>query len=132
MATLKRTRPSVSPAPVAATAQVVLITEAKAQRRVLGKKLVLPASIKLPIEGDRTDYRKVVERYMTKVRNPKSAIRAKCVECSGGSLREVAECAVHTCALYLFRTGVNPFHKKTIDRLNGESPETGEDEGEDE
>jgi hypothetical protein len=37
------------------------------------------------------------------------AIRAKCLECSGGSHTEVADCLVKTCALYPFRMGRNPW-----------------------
>lgn len=58
-----------------------------------------------------------IQRYKSKVRNPLTAIRAKCVECSGGSLKEVAECQVKTCALIPFRMGINPFNKKTRERM---------------
>lgn len=37
------------------------------------------------------------------------AIRAKCLDCSGGSRAEVADCHVHNCALYSFRLGSNPW-----------------------
>jgi hypothetical protein len=37
------------------------------------------------------------------------AIRAKCLDCSGGSRAEVADCLVHNCALYSFRFGSNPW-----------------------
>ena len=37
------------------------------------------------------------------------AIRAKCLDCSGGSHAEVADCLVKTCALYPFRMGRNPW-----------------------
>ena len=37
------------------------------------------------------------------------AIRAKCLDCSGGSHPEVADCLVKTCALYPFRIGRNPW-----------------------
>jgi hypothetical protein len=37
------------------------------------------------------------------------AIRAKCLDCSGGSHTEVADCLVKTCALYPFRMGRNPW-----------------------
>lgn len=72
-----------------------------------------------------------IKRYKDKVKNPKSAIRAKCVECSGGSLKEVAECRVSKCALYPFRMGENPFHKKTLERLArgaGEDPSEQDDD----
>ena len=37
------------------------------------------------------------------------AIRAKCLDCSGGSHAEVADCRVRSCALYPFRMGKNPW-----------------------
>ena len=53
-----------------------------------------------------------IRRYAEKIKNPMTAIRAKCVECSGGSLKEVAECRVPACALHPFRMGKNPLRKK--------------------
>lgn len=41
------------------------------------------------------------------------AIRAKCIDCSGGSLAEVRECTVD-CPLYHFRMGTDPM--RAIDR----------------
>lgn len=73
-----------------------------------------------------------IKRYAEKVKNPRTAIRAKCVECSGGSLKEVNECRVTTCALHPFRMGVNPFNKKTRMRLAREHGDTDYDEDQDE
>ncbi len=39
------------------------------------------------------------------------AIRAKCLDCSGGSHAEVADCLVKSCALYPFRMGRNPWRE---------------------
>lgn len=39
---------------------------------------------------------------------PMRAIRAKCVDCSGGSTLEVKECPVKDCSLFIFRLGKNP------------------------
>lgn len=44
--------------------------------------------------------------------NPVKAIRKKCLECSGGSSREVERCQIKDCALYPFRFGRNPFRAK--------------------
>lgn len=85
-----------------------------------------------------TDFVAIIERYKSKVRNPKTAIRAKCVECSGGSLKEVSMCRVFKCALYPFRMGENPFHLKTIKRLAAsgdeipDGPESDNDDDEEE
>ena len=39
---------------------------------------------------------------------PVKAIRTKCLECSGGSPKEVRECVIPDCALYPYRLGTNP------------------------
>ncbi len=39
------------------------------------------------------------------------AIRAKCLDCSGGSTLEVKECPIAECPLYPWRFGKNPFRK---------------------
>lgn len=39
---------------------------------------------------------------------PIKAIRAKCLDCCGGSAYEVRLCPMTTCSLYIFRFGVNP------------------------
>lgn len=96
------------------------------------KKVVLSTPIIKLRDENRTDYREVVERYKSKVKNPKTAIRAYCVECSGGSLKNVQECPIPKCALYPFRMGVNPHNLKTMKRL-GMAPanQTTDDEDED-
>ena len=45
--------------------------------------------------------------------NPVKAIRAKCIDCSGGMLGEVRNCPIKGCALYPFRMGENPFRQKS-------------------
>ena len=45
-------------------------------------------------------------------RNPLKAIRAKCLECCGGSPKEVRLCPDVSCALHPFRTGTNPFPRR--------------------
>jgi len=44
--------------------------------------------------------------------SPLKAIRAKCVDCSGGSVAEARRCALTHCALWAFRMGHNPFYGK--------------------
>ena len=77
--------------------------------------------------GNRTDYGAVIKRYEDKVRNPLTGIRAKCVQCCCGQLKEVQLCAIKECALHPFRMGINPFNKKTAERMARES-EGDEDE----
>ena len=43
-----------------------------------------------------------------KILRPLKAIRAKCVECSGGSTAEVKACEAEDCPLYPYRFGHNP------------------------
>lgn len=40
------------------------------------------------------------------------AIRAKCLDCSGGSSQEVKLCVIPECPLYPFRLGKNPNIKR--------------------
>jgi hypothetical protein len=46
-----------------------------------------------------------------KITNPIKAIRANCIECSGGSQNEVKMCVIPECPLFPFRMGKNPFRK---------------------
>jgi hypothetical protein len=39
---------------------------------------------------------------------PIKAIRAKCLDCSGGSEKEVGECRILSCALHPYRMGKRP------------------------
>jgi hypothetical protein len=43
---------------------------------------------------------------------PVQAIRAKCVECSGGQKVEVRLCPISDCPLYAFRMGRNSRRKR--------------------
>lgn len=45
---------------------------------------------------------------MTKDLTPLQAIRANCIECSGGSKAEVRRCVIPHCPLYPFRMGKKP------------------------
>lgn len=48
------------------------------------------------------------------VLTPMRAIRAKCLDCSGGSGKEVRECRVISCSLHPYRMGKRP---ATLERL---------------
>jgi hypothetical protein len=39
---------------------------------------------------------------------PIKAIRAKCLDCSGGSYKEVEDCLIPDCPIYLYRLGRRP------------------------
>jgi hypothetical protein len=56
---------------------------------------------------------------------PLKAIRAKCIDCSGGQLKEVRECIITDCPLYPFRMGTNPNRagvgKRTLKRKKADS-----------
>jgi hypothetical protein len=43
------------------------------------------------------------------------AIREKCLDCSGGSPTEVADCLVKNCALYPFRMARNPWRAEATE-----------------
>ena len=50
-----------------------------------------------------------------KVLTPIKAIRAYCVECSGGMTKEVKLCPVENCPLYPYRMGKRPTVDTDID-----------------
>jgi len=52
---------------------------------------------------------------MAKVRTPIKAIRAKCIDCSGGVPKEVRECPIEDCPLYPYRMGRRPKDNQTQD-----------------
>ncbi len=43
-----------------------------------------------------------------KIPTPLKSIRAKCIDCSGGSLKEVRLCPVTDCPIFPYRMGKNP------------------------
>lgn len=54
---------------------------------------------------------------------PIKAIRAKCLECSGGQVKEVRVCPIKRCVLYEYRMGHRPRDEEvtTEENLNGKS-----------
>lgn len=46
-----------------------------------------------------------------KTLTPVKAIRAKCIECSGGNRSEADRCQIKDCPLYAYRHGKNPNRK---------------------
>lgn len=45
--------------------------------------------------------------------SPIKAIRAKCVDCSGGDMAEARKCKIYRCPLWPLRMGTNVFHKSS-------------------
>jgi hypothetical protein len=107
-------------------------TPLEKELRIRALRKAVTGSEVVPYESESQE---TVRRYAAKVRNPLTAIRAKCVDCCCGSLKEVAECGIYKCALHPFRMGTNPMHKKTRERLDhleagGESQDDDEGDGE--
>lgn len=46
---------------------------------------------------------------------PMKAIRAKCVECCAGNVREVSKCTIEKCALYPYKSGHRPKGEENIE-----------------
>lgn len=46
--------------------------------------------------------------------SPLKAIREKCLDCCAGQHAEVRICHLTDCALWPFRIGKNPFHKRAM------------------
>ena len=55
---------------------------------------------------------------MLKCKTPIKSIREKCIDCSGGSYKEVKHCLVTNCALYPYRMGKRPT-KVDLDTYEG-------------
>ena len=49
-----------------------------------------------------------------KILTPLRAIRAKCIDCSAWSMKEVRECVMLDCPLYPYRLGKSPNRKPRI------------------
>lgn len=49
---------------------------------------------------------------MSKVLTPIKAIRAKCLDCCAGQVKEVRECSVRACPLFQYRMGKRPKRDK--------------------
>ena len=63
----------------------------------------------------RREVRKMKKNYLT----PIKAIRKNCLECSGGSIKEVRQCAITDCPLFDFRLGKNP-RRKGVNQKKGD------------
>ncbi len=46
---------------------------------------------------------------------PMKAIRAKCLDCSGGNSKEVRFCPIQNCSLYPYRFGKRPTEEKVAE-----------------
>ena len=46
-----------------------------------------------------------------KLKTPIKAIRELCIDCSGGSYKEVKYCVIQNCPVYPYRMGKRPKHK---------------------
>jgi len=53
-------------------------------------------------------------RQRNKRLTPIKSIRKHCLECSGGSVKEVRECIIENCPLYPYRLGKRPKSHSTI------------------
>jgi len=56
--------------------------------------------------------------------SPVRSIRLKCLECSGGSKREIKLCQSVDCALFRYRLGTNPNRKGIGGRSSAITQET--------
>lgn len=48
------------------------------------------------------------------IKSPVKAIRAFCIDCMGGAVREVKMCPSKICPLHAFRMGKNPYRKREL------------------
>ena len=50
------------------------------------------------------------------MKTPIKSIRAYCIDCQGGSFKEVRLCTLHDCPLYAYRMGKRP-SQETLDTI---------------
>jgi hypothetical protein len=63
----------------------------------------LKAHVQAPDNGDA-----IADKYQARIRNRATAIRAYCVQCQGGHVAGVKECADSICPMHPFRMGGDP------------------------
>lgn len=68
----------------------------------------------------------VEDTYRAKIKSQKTAIRAYCITCQGGSVVGVKECCAVTCVLFPFRMGKDPLRGYELPKV--EEPELTEDD----
>jgi len=75
----------------------------------MGKKLNLQALLKLNPDANKEDNKKEIlaNFHLT----PLKAIRERCKDCSGYSMKEIRNCNHTDCALHTYRMGKNPSRK---------------------
>ena len=66
---------------------------------------------------------RIIAKYKAQARSPTKAIRAFCVTCMGGQVREVTRCTALQCVLYPFRAGRNPFNGRAVQKDDVEGEE---------
>lgn len=147
-ALIKRTRTPPAQAALDLPVAVTGSTEEKISARPVRRApiRIATAPIVLPVapsqDVDRTaeraraaeeqlSYERIIDEYVSRIRNPMTAIRARCVQCCSGQPSEVRKCTAVTCALHPFRMGTNPHNAKVKNRLAMEDAGS-EDNGEDE
>lgn len=123
MTILRRTRATVSaPSPSTDSPIVRRTRSAPALKLVPSPPAVAPdpQDDDKPRSGE-TDYAGIIARYMARVKNPMTAIRARCIQCTAGQIAEVKLCPSRECALHPFRMGKNVYNLKTRKRLAAEA-----------
>lgn len=63
-----------------------------------------------------------------RVKNPNTAIRAKCLECQGNDQVGVRQCSSFNCMLWPFRMGGNPFYGRLVGSTGEEESNETEEE----
>jgi len=64
----------------------------------------------------------VEDTYRAKIKNQRTAIRAYCVVCMGGSVVDVKECSSVSCQLFPFRMGRDPIRGYLLPKPENDPP----------
>ena len=54
-----------------------------------------------------------ITAHIPQGKGPGAAIRRKCLECTNGQLADITHCPITNCPLWPYRSGKNPFHKRS-------------------
>jgi len=57
---------------------------------------------------------------VVKVLRPLKAMRAKCVDCCAGQVKEIRVCPITGCALWPYRMGKRPIAEKRAPKVEGQ------------
>lgn len=122
--------PAVTKSPTAARKRVIVPISPERLETLSKAQAIVHAADPDYDPNAQTNSARIVADAIARIRNPMTAIRARCIQCCNGQPKEVRLCPASSCALHPFRLGTNPYNKRVAERLAAEAG--GDDEDGDE